>query len=415
MNVPTRVGFQSPFSNITLDLVCPLYLKSEAVIIGGILQDKSYGEFQKEMDMINKAFFEVMLRGDAQGRIFSFPIPTINITKGFDWDNPQLTPLWEITAKYGPAYFSNFINPDMNPEDARSLCCRLKLDNKELRRRGGGLFGSNPQTGSIGVCTLNLPLIAYEANGSMDKFLTGIAKYMDVAKLALEAKRKVIEEYTENGLYPYTKFYLENVKRRFNKYWANHFSTIGIIGAYEASTMLGIDYTTMEGAKFSARILEFMRTRIYHIQETTGNMYNLEATPAEGASHKLALKAKALYPKIMVSGDTHPYFTNSTMLPAQYSTDLFKVLEHQDISLPLYTGGSVFHTYIGEKISGEQAKQLVKKILSKYKLPYISITPTFSVCPTHGYTQGEHPICPKCLEEKTSLEERIRVLKEKLK
>jgi len=415
MNVATRQGSQSPFSNITLDLVVPKHMKSQPIIIGGEYQKECFGDFQKEMDMFNKAFFEVMSEGDAKGRIFTFPIPTINVDKHFDWENPNHKIIWDVTAKYGIAYFCNFINSDMDPSESRSMCCRLKLSLKELHRRGGGLFGSGSLTGSIGVVTLSLPMMAVEANGSIDKFFTLLAKYMDIAKESLEIKRKILEELTDQGLYPYSKSYLENIKKRDGKYWGNHFSTIGLIGAYEAAKMLDIDYTSEEGKKFGEQVLLFMNKQVLTFQAETGNFYNLEATPAEGASYKLAVKARKKYPDAVVSGKKDVFFTNSTMLPVDYSVDLFKVLEHQDNLQSLYTGGTVIHTYLGEKITAEQAKALIKKVFTNYKLPYLSITPTFSVCPIHGYTQGEHPICPKCLEEKTSLEERIKVLKGKLK
>jgi len=741
MNVPTRVGGQTPFSNITLDLVVPKHLADQPVIIGGQYQKETFKEFQKEMDMFNRAFFEVMIEGDAHGRIFTFPIPTINIDKNFDWDNPNLDILWEATAKYGLPYFANFINSDLSPEDARSMCpleknelivykskgdygvkistikdlyynsysgkeiqvlsgnkyvparvnkfegkkmveitlanghklvtsndhanlvmqnnkskksitlptnelkpgmylpyslevlpgdggtyelgyfvgcyagsgfcqgdssltfilnknisskilqkirdfiisknlwgsevnvndsgnsislnikskaavglcrdyvggirqdkyylpsvlntsaefrqglidghfdtyggdkihtssskmvemlnliaaslgtttfvenvtnknifsktkytvslyqsnkkyskdivfkrenklwiriesikdldriedayclevdtddhlftvgrvgtlthnCRLRLSLKELHKRGGGLFGSGSLTGSIGVITLSLPMIAYDANGSIDKFFTGIEKYMIIAKEALEAKRKVLEELTEKGLYPYSKHYLKNVKLRDGRYWANHFSTIGIIGMYEAAQMLGIKYETEEGKKLAERVLAFMNKKLLEFQNETKNFYNLEATPAEGASYKLALAAKRRSSKIFTSGKDTPYFTNSTMLPVNFTNDIATVLEHQDKIQSSYTGGTVLHIYTGERLVAKQAKLLVKKIFEKYNLPYISITPTFSICPKHGYISGEHSVCPKCLEEKKALEEELRKLQE---
>ena len=404
----------SPFSNVTLDLKIPKHLEEQPIIIGGKYQNETYGRFQKEVDMFNKAFFEIMLEGDYDGRVFTFPIPTLNIGKDFDWDNPSKDIIWEATAKRGIPYFANFINSDMDPKDTRSMCCRLRIDNRELRKRGGGLFGANPLTGSIGVCTLNLPMLSFEANGSVDKFYTLISKYMDISKNALEAKRKVLETFTEKGLYPYSKVYLSSIKQRFDKYWANHFSTIGIIGMYEAAKMLGIDYMSEEGRKFGANVLLFMRERLLKYQNETGNLYNLEATPAEGASFKLALKAKEMYPKIFTSGVEQPYFTNSSALPVNYTDNLFQVLEHQNEIQPLYTGGSVTHIFLGERIAGSQVKLLIQKIFFRYKIPYISITPTFSICPKHGYLSGEHKKCIKCLSEKSMLEEKIKKLKEEI-
>lgn len=415
MNVPTRVGGQTPFSNITLDLVVPKHMKDQPTIIGGEYTEHTFGEYQKEMDMINKAIFEVMGKGDAQGRIFTFPIPTINVGPDFDWDNVALNGLWDITAKYGIPYFSNYINSSMSPEDSRSMCCRLRLDTKELHARGGGLFGASSLTGSIGVVTLSLPMIAYESGGSVDRFYTLLDSYMEIGKVSLEVKRKVVEQYTETDLYPYSKFYLGNIKKRDGKYWANHFSTIGLIGMYEATKILGIDYITDEGKAFAERTLDFMNKKMLKFQKETGNFYNLEATPAEGASYKLALKAQRKYPKIPVAGTEVAYFTNSTMLPVEYTTDIFKVLEHQDEIQSKYTGGTVVHIFLGEKSTGSQVKALVKKIFTIYKLPYISITPTFSICPVHGYISGEHKQCPKCQEEQVNLQSKLTKLQSDLK
>jgi ribonucleoside-triphosphate reductase len=742
MNVPTRVGGQSPFTNITLDLQVPKIFKDQPVIIGGVPTDDVYGDFQKEMDILNKALFEVMLAGDGKGRIFTFPIPTVNITKDFDWDAKNLETFWELESKYGVAYFCNYVNSDMDPEDSRSMCfsgntpilyrnvktgricrtdllglyakqevaievpcngkwlpatavkvqlskekfmtvqlrtgvellvtdnhqhltkdglkltcqlttddylavskktlpwqglgnyefgkmlgwylaegshcgtdtiqfslgdkdvegikfltlwfnenlgvhcsvvqntgksksifvnaegsytfisrfikgkaknkkllnwwklsqtclqglwdawkegdgsgneiytsskelaqqmmevanilgikvnfksyygtstlndktytgwsyalnictpsnkrgriffdtfddtyyyvkvekikqhtstskvaycvemrgdqpyfelpsgvithncCRLRLDKRELLKRGGGLFGANALTGSIGVVTLNMPMLAYESNGSLDKFFTLIDKYMDKAKRSLEAKRKVLEHYTDQGLYPYSQHYLDSVKLKEAKYWANHFSTIGLVGLYEAAQNLMIDYTSPEGKRFAENTLTFMRRRLLEYQKDTGNLYNLEATPAEGTSYRLALLAKKMYPKLIASGtDKTPLFTNSSQLPVNYSPDLFKVLEHQDSLQSLYTGGTVLHMFLGETMKPNDIKVLVKKVFSNYTLPYLSITPTFSVCPTHGYIVGAHPSCPKCTEEKHLLTEKIKLVKDKL-
>jgi ribonucleoside-triphosphate reductase len=399
-NVPTRVGFQTPFTNITLDLKVPKHYKDLPVIIGGQSQKESYGEFQKEMDTLNKSLFEIYAEGDASGRVFSFPIPTYNITKDFDWDNPIYEGLWEMTGKYGIPYFSNFVNSDMSPDDARSMCCRLRLDNRELYKRGGGLFGANPMTGSIGVVTLNLPRIGYLAKNRKE-FFDRLDNLMDLAKNSLEIKRKVLESWTQKNLYPYSKYYLESVYKIRGSYWGNHFSTIGLIGMNEVlQNFLGVDITTKEGQKFALEILDHMRERISEYQETTGNMYNLEATPAEGTSYRLAKSDKNKYPDIITAGTTNPYYTNSTQLPVGFTNDAFKALKLQDDLQTKYTGGTVFHMFLGEAISNYEAvKNLIKTVVSNYRLPYITLTPTFSVCPTHGYLSGKHEYCPKCVVE----------------
>lgn len=395
--VPTRVGFQTPFTNVTFDLKVPSYLASEPVIIGGEPQGTNYSQYQKEMDMLNKAFCEVMIEGDAQGRVFTFPIPTYNITKDFDWDKPEYEPLWEMTAKYGIPYFSNFVNSDMNPEDARSMCCRLRLDQTELRARGGGLFGANPQTGSIGVVTINLPRLAYESNDKSE-FFRKLKHLMDLSRDSLEMKRKIIESYTNQGLYPYAKHYLRQVHQRFGSYWENHFSTIGLVGMHEALLNLyNVGLTGKEGEELAKEILEFMRTALQEYQEETGHIYNLEATPAESTSHRLARLDKKVYPAIITAGNEEtPYYTNSSQLPVDHTTDIFTALDLQDGLQSMYTGGTVLHGFLGERIQPEVAKQLVKKIASNYKLPYYTITPTFSVCPKHGYLSGDHEYCPIC-------------------
>ncbi len=404
MNVPTRVGFQTPFTNITMDLVPSPSIAQQPAIIGGKAMDKTFGEFQKEMDMINKAFAEVMLEGDAKGRVFSFPIPTYNITKDFDWDNPLYDPIWEMTAKYGIPYFSNFINSDMDPDDARSMCCRLRLDNRELRKRGGGLFGANPMTGSIGVVTINLPRIGY-LSSTKKEFFSNLERLMEAAKNSLEIKRKVLERFTEDGLYPYSKFYLRDVKKRFNRYWQNHFSTIGINGMNEALlNFMGKDIGSDEGLTFALEVLDFMRDKMIEFQEETDNLYNLEATPAEGTSYRFARLDKEKFNDIIVANEervryegAHPYYTNSTHLPVGYTDDIFTALELQDELQSKYTGGTVLHGFIGEKMpSKESTKLLVKRIAENFKLPYFTITPTFSICPVHGYLAGEHEYCPKC-------------------
>ena len=406
LNVPTRVGFQTPFTNITMDLTVPNYFKDEFVTIGGEIKEETYSNFQSEMNMINKAFFEIMMEGDATGQVFTFPIPTYNITKDFDFDNPELKGLWEMTAKYGVPYFSNFINSNMNPEDARSMCCRLRIDNRELEYRGGGLFGSNPLTGSIGVVTINLPKIGYLAKNEKE-FFEMLKQKMDIAKESLEEKRKIIEHLTENGLYPYTKYYLRDIKKRFNKYWKNHFSTIGLIGANEAClNLLGVNIADKKGLEFANKIMDFMTDVIIDYKKETGNNYNLEASPAEGASYRLAKKDKENYPDIIVANEKEykkgakPFYTNSTQLPVNFTDDIFEALNLQDELQAKYTGGTVIHIFAGERIYDlDVMKNLVKKICTNYKLPYFTFTPTFSICKTHGYIAGEHFKCPKCNEE----------------
>ncbi|MEI8339604.1 MAG: ribonucleoside triphosphate reductase [bacterium] len=399
MNVPTRVGFQTPFSNVTLDLTVSPNFKNSPVIIGGKPQKEKYSEFQAEMNTFNKAFFEIMQAGDASGRVFSFPIPTVNITKDFDYNNPDLDGLWNITAKYGIPYFSNFVNSSMRPEDARSMCCRLRLDLKELTRRGGGLFGANALTGSVGVVTINLPRIGYTSE-NVEEFKTKLKALMEVAKESLEIKRKVLEKLTDNNLYPYTKFYLRNIKATYGTYWVNHFSTIGIVGLNEAAeNLIHTNLGTPEGQKFAEDILEFMREVLVSYQEETGNMYNLEATPAEGTSYRLAKKDREQYPDIINANKNggEPFYTNSSQLPVYHTDDIFESLDLQDKIQTLYTGGTVIHLFIGEEISNPKTvPALVKKICENYKLPYFSITPTFSVCPQCGYKAGRHDNCDKC-------------------
>ena len=387
MNVPTRVGFQTPFTNITMDLTVPNYYAEQPVIIGGELQEATYKEFQPEMDMLNKAFFEVMMEGDNAGRVFTFPIPTYNITKDFDWNNKELDGLWEMTAKYGIPNFSNFINSDMSPEDARSMCCRLRIDNRELEYRGGGLFGSNPLTGSVGVVTINLPKIAETAKDKAE-FFTKLSEKMEIARESLEIKRRVLENYTDKNLYPYTKFYLRDVKSRFGVYWKNHFSTIGLIGMNEAClNFLQDDIGSFRGKHFALEVMDFMRNKITQFQKETGNLYNLEATPGEGTSYRLA----------RLDDKKYSYYTNSTQLPVNYTDDIFEVLDHQDELQTKYTGGTTIHIYAGERISNiETMKNLVRKICNNYKLPYFTFSPTFSICPEHGYVAGEHYTCPSC-------------------
>ncbi len=418
INVPTRVGFQTPFTNITLDLKVPEFLKDQPVIIGGVPQSATYGEFQNEVTIFNKAFADVMAEGDANGSVFSFPIPTYNITKDFEWDNSDYDKIFEIAGKYGIPYFSNFVNSDLKPDDVRSMCCRLRLDKRELANKGGGLFGANPLTGSVGVVTINLPKLGYEAKSEED-FFQKLSKLMDSAKDSLEIKRKVIERFTDKGLFPYSRFYLRHLKNKNGAYWKNHFSTIGIVGMNECClNFLGKRLVDKEGYNFSIKVLDFMRERMSEFQEETGNNFNLEATPAEGTSYRLARIDKMQYPDIITANEEYvkkgadPYYTNSTQLPVNYTDDLFEALDIQDGLQTKYTGGTVFHTFVGEKqISAESVKMLIKKITDNYHLPYITISPTFSICPSHGYIYGEHLECPKCkangIEQKCEVFARI--------
>ena len=409
MNVPTRVGCQTPFTNITMDLVPHGMLAKEPVILGGKPQKEKYGDFQEEMDMLNRAFCEVMMEGDAQGRLFSYPIPTYNLTKDFDWESPKYKPLWEMTAKYGIPYFSNFINSDMSPDDARSMCCRLRLDNRELRKRGGGLFGANPLTGSIGVVTINMPRIGYLAKDKKN-FYKRLDSLMDIAKESLIMKRSLIEKYMDRGLYPYSKFYLKDVKERFGEYFKNHFNTIGILGLNEAMINFigeGNGLTSKKGRKFGLEVMDHMRERLMTYQLETNQLFNLEATPGESTTYRFAKADKKKYgDDIIAASDigkkmgSAPYYTNSSQLPVGFTDDVFEALDYQDEFQCMYTGGTVLHVFLGEKMpSSGSVSTFVKKVAQNYKLPYFSITPTFSVCPKHGYLSGEHQFCPKCDEE----------------
>jgi ribonucleoside-triphosphate reductase (formate) len=409
INVPTRVGFQTPFTNITMDLVPGPTTGEENVIIGGRIMPDKYKDFQAEMDMLNLAFAELMMEGDAKGRVFTFPIPTYNITTDFKWDSPVANKLFEMTAKYGIPYFSNFVNSDMNPEDARSMCCRLRLDNRELRKRGGGLFAANPLTGSIGVVTINLPRIGYLSK-SKEEFYERLDNLMQIASESLEVKRTLLEDLTEKGLYPYAKYYLNNIRERFNGYWNNHFSTIGIIGMNEALlnfAPIRKNIATPEGKEFALQVMDYMRNKVLDFQGKTNHLYNLEATPAEGVTRRLSRIDKDKYEDIIVANDeavragkASPYYTNSSQLPVNYTSDLFEAMDLQDDMQTKYTGGTVLHGFIGEVLpSAEAVKSLVKKIVNRYHMPYFTITPTFSVCPKHGYLAGEHFFCPKCDEE----------------
>ncbi len=400
INIPTRVGFQTPFTNITLDMDVPAMLKHTPVIIGGIDQKEVYGDFQAEMDMLNQAFAEVMMEGDNKGRVFTFPIPTYNITKNFDWESKRFEAIWRMAGRYGIPYFSNFVNSDMSPDDARSMCCRLRLDNRELRKRGGGLFGANPLTGSIGVVTVNMPRLGYLAENEQD-FMHRLDALMELAKDSLDIKRKELERFTDGGLYPYTTFYLRDVKARTQTYWANHFSTIGLVGMNEAClNLLHQNIASAEGQAFALRVLTYMRQKLEAFQEESGYFFNLEATPAEGTSYRLALLDKTQCPGIEFANrgtSNTPYYTNSTHLPVDYSTDIFDVLDLQDTLQGSYTGGTVLHGFLGEEVvNTTTVRNMVKAITTNYKLPYFTLTPTFSVCAEHGYLKGEQPICPTC-------------------
>lgn len=400
INVPTRVGFQTPFVNLTMDIVCPKMLKDMPVIHGGErLHDYSYGQFQKEMDMINMAFCEVMEEGDARGRIFTFPIPTYNVTPDFQWDSPVIDKIMHMASKYGLPYFANFINSDMSPEDARSMCCRLRLDNRELRKRGGGLFGANPLTGSIGVVTINMARLGYLAKTEKEYF-ERLRYLMDLARTSLETKRKVLEQNTRLGLYPYSRYYLSSVYERFGEYWKNHFNTIGLNGMNESIRNFfndKEDITTPTGQAFSIKVLDYMRDVITQYQEESGELYNLEATPAEGTSYRLALIDKEMYPDIITAGENESYYTNSTQLPVGFTEDIFTAIELQEELQTKYTGGTVLHGFLGERIHDiETCKNLVRKVMENYRIPYFTISPTFSICKDHGYITGEHFKCPTC-------------------
>ncbi len=403
INIPTRVGFQTPFTNITMDLNVPSTLKDSPVMIGGEYRQQTYAEFQDEMDMLNAAFAEVMMEGDAKGRVFTFPIPTYNITQDFNWSNPNLENIWKMTGKYGIPYFSNFVNSDMDPEDARSMCCRLRLDNRELRKRGGGLFGANPLTGSIGVVTLNLPRIGYLAKDEAD-FIERLDKLIQCAADSLTIKRKILEKFTQGDLYPYSKFYLRKIKESTGVYWRNHFSTIGILGMNEAClNFLGTNIAATEGQEFAVKIMDHIRSEIEQLQEQTDEIFNLEATPAEGTTYRFASMDKAKFEDIICANEEEyrqgrdPFYTNSTHLPVNYTDDVFEALELQDRLQTKYTGGTVQHLFLGEEVTDtEIVKNLVNRVSSSFKLPYFTLTPTFSVCPSHGYIPGEHAKCDVC-------------------
>lgn len=397
LNVPTRVGFQTPFVNITLDVTVSPVLASQPVIMGGEVKDSTYGEFQEEMDMLNMAFCEIMMEGDARGRIFTFPIPTYNITSRFNWNSPVAERILEMTSRYGIPYFANFINSDLSPEDVRSMCCRLRLDNRELKRRGGGLFGANPLTGSIGVVTINIPRLGYLSR-SEEEFFSRLERLMQLAKNSLLIKRDVLEKMTELGLYPYSRYYLRSVKERFGSFWHNHFNTIGLVGMNEGLlNFMGRDICSPEGRDFALRVLDFMRGLLIAFQEETGQLFNLEATPAEGTAFRLAQIDKEFYPDIITAGKDVPYYTNSTQLPAGYTDDIFAALDLQEELQIRYTGGTVFHIFLGERIEDSATcKKLLQKVFSLYRVPYLTLTPTFSICLNHGYLKGKQYYCPSC-------------------
>lgn len=393
LNVPSRWGSQCPFTNLTFDWTCPADLRDEHPLIGGVVCDFTYGDLQAEMDLVNRAFIEVMEGGDSEGRVFTFPIPTYNITKDFDWDSPNTQRLFDMTAKYGLPYFQNFINSDLDPGMIRSMCCRLQLDLRELLKRGNGLFGSAELTGSIGVVTINLARLGYEYAGDEDGFLAELDRLIDIGAGTLETKREVIQEQMDGGLFPFTRHYLGSLD--------NHFSTIGVNGMNEAIRNFTGDIEDITGAwghDFAVRVLDRVRERMVELQEATGHMYNLEATPAEGTTYRFAKEDKKVYPAIIQAGtEDEPYYTNSSQLPVGYTDDPFRALMEQEELQGKYTGGTVLHLYMGERISsGEACKEMVRRSLSTFRLPYITITPTFSICPRHGYLEGEQATCPRC-------------------
>ena len=402
VNTPSRWGSQAPFTNITMDLVCPDDLKNKKAIVGGKEQDFTYGDCQQEMDIINKVFIELMIEGDTEGRGFAYPIPTYNITKDFQWYSEIAKLLFTMTAQYGTPNFQNFINSDLNPSDVRSMCCRLQLDKRELRRRGGGLFGADEFTGSIGVVTINMPQIGYLAQDE-EQFYKRLDYLMDLAKDSLCIKRKVIQKLYDGGLYPYTKRYLKTL--------VNHFNTIGLCGMNECClNFLGVNIANPKGKAFAEKVLTHMRERMQDYQEQTGDLFNLEATPAESTSYRLALHDKKQFPDIITSGTTEPFYTNSSQLPVDYTADVFEALDMQESLQTKYTGGTMFHVYMGEAIKDWKAcADLVRTIASNYRIPFFTISPTYSICKIHGYLTGQQFECPKCKAEKE------KALKEKLK
>jgi ribonucleoside-triphosphate reductase len=406
VNTPSRWGSQAPFTNVTLDWTVPDDLKEKKAIVGGKGLDFTYGDCKPEMDRVNRLFIELLLEGDANGRGFQYPIPTYNITKDFDWEHENVKLLFEMTARYGTPYFQNFVNSDLNPGDVRSMCCRLQLDKRELRKRGGGLFGSDEFTGSIGVVTINLPRIGYLSRNE-DEFFARLFDIMKIARDSLVTKRKVVDKLLNSGLFPYTRRYLSTLE--------NHFNTIGLVGMNEClQNFLGGQVTTAtkEGQAFALRVLRFMREKLADFQEETGELFNLEATPAESTSYRLAKHDKERYPKIITAGTDEPYYTNSSQLPVSQTEDVFDALDLQEDLQRAYTGGTVFHMFLGEAIEDwRSCRDLVKSIAANYRIPYLTISPTFSICPVHGYLAGEHFHCPKCktIEEQT-IRDKIAVL-----
>jgi len=396
LNVPSRWGSQTPFTNLTFDWVCPEDLRAEKPVIGGVEMPFAYGELQQEMDWINKAYIEVMMQGDEKGRVFTFPIPTYNMTRDFPWESPNSDLLFSMTAKYGLPYFQNFINSELKPNMIRSMCCRLQLDVRELLKRGNGLFGSAEQTGSLGVVTINCARLGYLYAGDEKGLLSRLDELMELAKESLEIKRVTIESYMDKGLYPFTKRYLGTLR--------NHFLTIGVNGVNEMIRNFTSDeenITTSWGEQFALALLDHIRAKITQFQEDTGHMYNLEATPAESTTYRFAKEDKSRFKNILQAGtESKPYYTNSSQLPAGFTDDPFLALTKQDKLQKKYTGGTVLHLYMNEKISSAEAcKKMVKKVLEQFQLPYVTITPTFSICPKHGYLAGEHKFCPKCDQE----------------
>ena len=393
VNTPSRWGSQAPFTNITLDWVCPDDLKNKKAIVGGKEQDFTYGDCQKEMDILNKVFIQLMIEGDAAGRGFAYPIPTYNITRDFDWSSENSKLLFEMTAQYGTPNFQNFVNSDLNPSDVRSMCCRLQLDKRELRRRGGGLFGADEFTGSLGVVTINLPQIGYLANNEAE-FFKRLDYLMDLAKESLCAKRKVIQRLYDGGLFPYTRRYLKTL--------TNHFNTIGLCGMNECClNFLNKDISTPEGKAFAEKVLSHMRERMQDYQEQTGDLFNLEATPAESTSYRLARHDVEQYPDIITSGVKEPFYTNSSQLPVDFTSDVFEALDHQEALQTKYTGGTMFHVFMGEALKDWKAcSDLVRTISSRYRIPFFTISPTYSICRIHGYLPGEQFECPKCKAER---------------
>ena len=407
LNVPSRWGTQTPFTNLTFDWTCPEDLREQVPVIGGVEMPFCYGELQAEMDMINRAYIDVMTTGDAKGRVFTFPIPTYNITKDFPWESANAALLFDMTAKYGLPYFQNFVNSELEPNMVRSMCCRLQLDLRELLKRGNGLFGSAEQTGSLGVVTINCARLGYQHAGDEAGLFAALDRLMELGKQSLETKRKLIQRLMDQGLFPYTKRYLGTLR--------NHFSTLGVNGINEMVrnfTHGREDITSDFGHALALRLLDHVRERMTQFQEETGHLYNLEATPAEGTTYRFAKEDKKRWPGILQAGTPQqPYYTNSSQLPVGFTDDPFEALQRQESLQTKYTGGTVLHLYMGERLSsGAACRELVKRALTRFRLPYITVTPTFSICPQHGYLAGEHPFCPKCDEERLAEKRRRQAL-----